>query len=190
MSKKIDFEAIRKTRLQVTAKPNIPYRIPVIDSPSSEFFFRSHPSFGGLDDPLPIWKRSGLGKGGSGLLLVKPDVVDLVRAHGGKVAMCGIWWCQYSVGGQFLVVASAESDNDWLVTAREIYEDSRNRWLKRINVGNCWEGREPPVKLPSPEFTQLKWDEVLNLGFDTEVDENHPAFLALVYGGTPPVEEK
>ena len=187
VARKLNLEEIRKTRAQVTASIGEAFRIPVIDSPSSAYFIRSHSAYGGLDDPLPIWKREGVGKGAGGLLLVKPYMVERIRAHGGKVAMCGVWWCQYSVGGQFLVAVNAESDNDWLVSARKIYDASRDGWLKRVNAGNCWNGLPPPATIPDPQWTDLAWDDVLNLGWDEEVDENYPAFLSLVYGGHVPV---
>ena len=187
VARKLDLEGIRKTRAQITATVGQAFRIPVIDSPSSSFFIRAHPTFGGFDDPMPIWKREGVGKGSGGPLLVKTHMIDRIRAHGGKVSMCGLWWCQYSVGGQFLVVANAESDNDWIASARKIYEACRSRWLKRVNAGNCWEGLPPPGPIPDPQWADLEWDDVLNLAFDEAVDEDHPAYLSLVYGGYAPV---
>jgi hypothetical protein len=184
---KLGLDEIRKTRSQVTATVGEAVRIPVLSSFNSEPFIRAHPSFGGLDDPLPIWSRPGVGKSSGGLLLVKPRMVDRVRAHGGKVAMCGLWWCQYSVGGQFLAAVNLESDNDWIVSKRKILEASRREWLKAINAGNCWNGLKAPSVIEAPLWPSYSWTEVLNLAFDEAVDEDHPAFQSLVYGGHPPV---
>jgi hypothetical protein len=190
VSGKLDLDSIRKNRLMVTAVTGEILRIPVTDSPSSESYIRAHPVFGGLNDPMPIWKRTGLGKGGSGLLLADPRMVDRIRAFGGKVAMCGLWWCQYSIGGQFLVICNAESDNDWHTTARGVYEACRTGWYKRINAGNCWEKLPPPkgVVIPDPDWAAITWDEVLNFAFqEAVVDDSHPAFQELMYGGHAPV---
>jgi hypothetical protein len=102
--------------------------------------------------------------------------------------MYAVWWCQYSIGGQFLVVANAESDNDWVQTSREIYEACHRKWLKRVNAGNCWNGLPPPggIEIPAPTWDLLTWDEVVCLGFPEMIDSTHPEYLALVYGGLPP----
>jgi hypothetical protein len=191
-SSKLDLEKIRKARAQVTPSVGQVFRIPVIDSPSSSAFLRTHPTFGGLDDPMPLWKKDGLGGGGSGFRMVDPEAAEAIRAHGGKVGMYALWWAQYSIGGQFIVVSNAESDNDWIQSARLIYEAARTQWLKRINAGNCWTGLPPPVgvQIPDPSWTHSTWDEVLHLGFDEMVGTDHPEFLSLVYGGLPPTNRK
>jgi hypothetical protein len=190
VNRKLDLASIRKARAEMTATVGESSRIPVTDSPSSAYFLRAHPTFGGLDDPLPLWKREGIGKGGGGLLLVKPHMVEKIRAHGGKAGMYGAWWCKYSLSGQVLVVASIESDNDWIVSARGIYEMARAQWVKRINDGNCWRHLFPPAAIPDPLFEDYEWDDVINLGWDDEVDEKHPAFLDLLYGGHAPKAKK
>jgi hypothetical protein len=190
---KLDLEKIRKTRSQVTPSVGQVFRIPVIDSPSPSAFLRTHPKFGGLDDPMPLWKKDGLGGGGGGFRMVDPEAAELIRAHGGKVGMYALWWGQYSIGGQFIVVANAESDNDWIRTSRDIYEAAREKWLKRINSVNCWTGLPPPagVQIPDPKWEEGRtWDEVLRLGFDSMVNVDHPEFLALVYGGFPSANRK
>jgi hypothetical protein len=171
VSHKLDLDKIRKARAQVTPSVGQTFRIPVIDSPSSSAFMRAHPTFGGLDDLLPLWKNEGVGKGVGGYRMVDPEAAERIRAHGGKVAMYALWWCQYSIGGQFLVVANAESDNDWIQSSRLIYEATRHRWLKRVNAGNCWSGLPPPagVEIPTPVWPKLSWDEVLHLGFEEMV---------------------
>jgi hypothetical protein len=180
---KLNLDGIRKTRAQVTPQAPVIIRIPVIDRPGTEPFIRVHPTFGGVDDPLPVWKREGLGKGGSGLRLVDTNMVGRIRALGGKVALSALYWGQYSVGGQFVIVASVESDNDWIVSRRQLLEQARGEWLKMVNAGNCWQKVSPPVTIPGPEWADLSWDDVLNLAFDDLVgDENHPDFRELVYG--------
>jgi hypothetical protein len=158
----LDLEKIRKMRSQVTPSVGQIFRIPVIDGPSSSAFMRTHETFGGLDDPMPLWKKDGGGRGGGGYRMVDPEAAESIRAHGGKVAMYALWWGQYSIGGQFLVVANAESDNDWIQSSRLIYEAARHKWLKRVNAGNCWEGLQPPagIQIPNPPgrcYRGTKW---------------------------------
>jgi hypothetical protein len=184
---KLGLDAIRKNRSQIVAVTGEVVRIPVIDKPNSELYIRAHPTFGGLNDPLPIWHRGGVGKG-SGLKLVAPSMVDLIRANGGKVFMAAMYWCQYSTGGQFLAVVNAESDNDFIASARAIYEACRTGWFKKVNTGNCYDKLPPPIPIPIPLWANLAWDEVLNLSFDETVDTpKHPEFLSLIYGGHLPV---
>jgi hypothetical protein len=114
-------------------------------------------------------------------------MIDLIRAHGGKVSMFALLWCRYSTGGQFLAYADVDSDNDWITTRRDFFEACRAEWLKMLNAGNCWEGVPAPAPIADPKWPELGWDAVLNLAFTGEVDENHPDFLYLVYGGPPPV---
>jgi hypothetical protein len=185
VTRKLDLDGIRKTRAQVTPQTPVIIRIPAIDRPGTEPFFRVHPIFGGIDDPMPVWKREGLGKGGSGLRLVSTDMVGRIRALGGKVALSALYWGQYSVGGQFVVVVSVESDNDWIASKRQLLEQARGEWLKMVNAGNCWQKVSPPVTIPEPKWADLTWDDVLNLSFDDQVsDENHPDFRELMYGST------
>jgi hypothetical protein len=184
---KLNLDEIRKTRAVVTPSVSQIFRIPVVTSPKTDAFILAHPTFGGLDDPMPIWIRTSVGQGKSAPLLVEPHMVDHIRAHGGKVGMCALYWCQNSTGGQFLGVVNVESDNDWIVTRRKIYEACRGgEWLKMRNAGNCWEGVPPPAPIPDRPWPDLSNDDVLNLAFDETVDENHPEFLYLVYGGLPP----
>jgi hypothetical protein len=188
---KLNLDEIRKLRGQPVASVNVILRIPVVDRPRTDLFIRAHPLFGGLNDTMPIWTRVGVGSGGNKPLLVKPHMVELIRAHGGKVNYCGLWWCQYSGGGgQFIGVANTESDNDWIATRRDLYERCRDEWLKMLNAGNCWQGSPPPAAIPDPKWPDFSWDDVLNLGFEEAVDEKHPAFAELVYGGNPPTVEK
>jgi hypothetical protein len=191
VASKLDLEGIRKTRGQVTASVRQIVKIPVVSSLDSSLFIRVHPTFGGLDDPLPVWKIEGVGgQNRSGVRLVEPGMVDLIRSHGGKVSMCGLWWGQYSAnGGQFLVAVSVESDNDWIDATRKILENARAGWLKRVNAGNCWQGKTPPSPIPEPGWPELTWDEVLNLAFDETVNEDSRDFQWLVYGGPPPTVE-
>jgi hypothetical protein len=183
---KLNLDSIRKNRPQMKAVASEAVRIPVTDSPRSDVFIRAHPTFGGLDDPMPIWKREGVGKS-SGLKLVDPDMIDLIRAHGGKVFMAALYWCHYSVGGQILLVVNAESSNDWIVTSREIYELSRKQWVRRVNAGNCWDKVDPPFEIPPPRFADLTWDEVVNLAWRESVaTPDSPDFLDLAYGGYLP----
>ena len=191
VASKLDLEGIRKTRGQVTASVRQIVKIPVVSSLDSSLFIRVHPTFGGLDDPLPVWKIEGVGgQNRSGVRLVEPGVVDLIRSHGGKVSMCGLWWGQYSAnGGQFLVAVSVESDNDWIDATRKILENARAGWLKRVSAGNCWQGKTPASPIPEPGWPELTWDEVLNLAFDETVNEDSRDFQWLVYGGPPPTVE-
>ena len=190
VASKLDLEEIRKTRGQVTASVRQIVKIPVVSSLDSSLFIRVHPTYGGLDDPMPVWKMEGVGQGRSGVRLVKTDMVDLIRSHGGKVSMCGLWWGQYSAnGGQFLVAVSVESDNDWIDATRKILESAREGWLKRVNAGNCWDSKTPLAPIPDPKWPELTWDEVLNLAFDETVGEDSRDFQWLIYGGHPPTVE-
>jgi hypothetical protein len=184
--RKLDLDGIRQARTQVVPQVSEAVRIPVTTSPRSDAFLRAHPTLGGLNDQMPVWVRGGVGKGG-GLRLIHPSLTDYIRAHGGKVSMCAIYWCQYSTGGQTLVVVNAESDNDWIVATRKILELCRTQWLKRINAGNCWDKKEPPAPIPDPSWMKVdSFDDVLELGWDEVItSRSHPEVLSLVYGGNP-----
>jgi hypothetical protein len=186
---KLDLEMLRKTRVNVMAVSAEAFRIPVLGTLDSSKFVRMHPTYGGVDDPMPIWRRESTGKGGSSLHLVAPGTVGKILAHGGKVAMCAVYWGQYSVGGQFLTVVNVESDNVWVLAKRKIYEAMRSRWLRLVNAGNTWDGQKPPsgAEIPDCGWASLTWDEVLNLGFDEVLGDEHPLVVSLVYGGHPPV---
>jgi hypothetical protein len=182
---KLNLDAIRKNRAQVTPQVSLAVRIPVIDRLNSEYFFRVHPTFGGLDDPMPIWQGGGVGGKRSGARLVDPIMVEPVRAQGGKVCLSALYWGRYSAGaGQFVAVVNIESDNDWPTSKRQVLELARTGWFKMINAGNCWDKIPAPAPIPDIAWPDLTWDQVLGLAFDNIVaDENHPDFRSLVYGG-------
>jgi hypothetical protein len=183
---KPDYSKARAKGLQPTQSVIQKTRIPVIMKPNTEWFFTVHPTQGGYDNPLYIWHRQGtLGKGGGeSFRLCDENMALLVEANGGKVFVGGVYWCQYSgKHGEFLMVVNLESDNDFIKTTRDILEEGRGGWVKRINVGNCYDSKSPdyPIR-PATWASDRTFDDNLDLGFGEIVDsEEHPDYIELIH---------
>jgi hypothetical protein len=164
---------IQKTRLSVIMKPN------------AEWFFTVHPTQGGYDNPLFIWHRQGtLGKGGGeSFRLLDEKMALLIEANGGKVFVGGAYWCQYSgKHGEFLMLVNLESDNDFIKTTRDILEKGRKEWVKRVNVGNCYDSKPPNVPIRAPGWAERTFEDNLDLAFGEIIEsEDHPDYIELIH---------
>jgi hypothetical protein len=180
-----DYSKARAKGLQPTQSVIQKTRLPVLMKPNTEWFFTVHPTQGGYGYPLYIWHRQGtLGKGGGeSFRLLDEKMALLVEANGGKVFVGGVYWCQYSgKHGEFLMVVNLESDNDFIKTTRDILEKGRKEWVKRVNVGNCYDSKPPNVAIRVAKWAERTFDDNLDLGFGEIVDhEEHPDYIELIH---------
>jgi hypothetical protein len=181
-----DYSRARAKGLQPAQAVPQKVRLSVIMKPNPEWFFAVHPTQGGYDYPVYVWHRQGtLGKGGGETFkLVTEKMALLVEANGGKVFVGGAYWGQYSgKHGEFLAVVNLESDNDFIKTTRDIFEKARKEWVKRINVGNCYDSKGPNVAIPAARWNcDRTFEDNLDLGFGEIIDsEEHPDYVELVH---------
>jgi hypothetical protein len=180
-----DYSKARAKGLQPTQAVIQKTRLPVIMKPNPEWFFAVHPTQGGFESPLYIWHRQGtLGKGGGeSFRLLNEEMALKVDANGGKVFVGGVYWCQYSgKHGEFLMVVNLESDNDFIKTTRDILEKGRAEWVKRINVGNCYDNKAPNVPIRPATWVERTFEDNLDLGFGEIVEtEEHPDYIELIH---------
>jgi hypothetical protein len=132
----LDFSRARVKGLQPMQTAPQATRLPVFEKPDSAKFFRVHPEYGGFAYPVYLWRRKSGGKSaGNTMRLVSDEMAVKISDNGGDVIVAGLYWARYSKGGDFILVVNLESDNDYIVTSRSIYEKARTEWTKRINMG-------------------------------------------------------
>jgi hypothetical protein len=180
---RLDFSKARVKGLQPMQTSPQATRLPVFEKPDSAKFFRVHPEYGGFAYPVYLWRRKGSGKSvGNTPRLVSDEMAVRINDNGGDVIVAGLYWARYSKGGDFILVANLESDNDYVVTSRTIYEKARTEWVKRINMGGYYESKPPNVPIPDPVWENKEWEDVVSLGFQEIIDdEEHPDYVELVH---------
>jgi hypothetical protein len=180
---RLDFNKARVKGLQPTQTTPQATRLPVIDKPDPAKFFRVHPEYGGFAYPIYIWRRKNTGKSaGNTMRLVSDEMAMKINENGGDVIVGGLYWGRYSKGGDFILVANLESDNDYITTSRSIYEKARTEWVKRVNAGGYYESKAPNIPITDPIWEAKGWEDIVGLGFQEIVDdEQHPDYVELVH---------
>jgi hypothetical protein len=180
---RLDFSKARVKGLQPMQTTPQATRLPVIDKPDPAKFFCVHPEYGGFAYPVYLWRRKNSGKSaGSTMRLVSDAMAVKIGDNGGDVIVAGLYWGRYSKGGDFILVANLESDNDYITTSRGIYEKARAEWVKRINMGGYYESKPPNVPIADPVWEDKAWEDVVSLGFQEIIDnEEHPDYVELVH---------
>ena len=180
---RLDFSKARVKGLQPMQTTPQATRLPVIDKPDPAKFFCVHPEYGGFAYPVYLWRRKNSGKSaGNTMRLVSDEMAVKISDNGGDVIVGGLYWARYSKGGDFILVANLESDNDYITTSRTIYEKARTEWVKRINMGGYYESKAPNIAIADPVWEDKEWEDVVSLGFQEIVeDEDHPDYVELVH---------
>ena len=180
---RLDFSKARVKGLQPMQTTPQATRLPVIDKPDPAKFFCVHPGYGGFAYPVYLWRRKNSGKSaGSTMRLVSDEMAVKISDNGGDVIVAGLYWARYAKGGEFILVANLESDNDYVTTSRSIYEKARSEWVKRINMGGYYESKPPNVPIADPVWENKEWEDVVSLGFQEIIDdEEHPDYVELVH---------
>jgi hypothetical protein len=179
---RLDFSKARVKGLQPMQTTPQATRLPVIDKPDPAKFFRVHPIYG-FAYPVYLWRRKNSGKSaGNTTRLVSDEMAVRIADNGGDIIVGGLYWGRYSKGGDFLLVANLESDNDYVTTSRSIYERARGERVKRINMGGYYESKAPNIAIADPVWEDKEWEDVVSLGFQEIIDdEEHPDYVELVH---------
>lgn len=180
---RLDFSKARVKGLQPTQVLSQSTRIPVIMRPDPAKFFCVQPLYGGYSAPTYLWRRKGSGRGVSDTLrMVTAEMAAAIEENGGDILVAGVYWCRYHKGGDFLLVVSLESDNEYVTTTRDIVEKGRNEWVKRINKGGYYDSKPPLIPIPPTVWEDKCYEDVLALGFQEIIEEeSHPDFVELVH---------
>jgi hypothetical protein len=180
---RLDFSKARVKGLQPMQTTPQATRLPVIDKPDPAKFFCVHPGYGGFAYPVYLWRRKNSGKSaGSTMRMVSDEMAVKISDNGGDVIVAGLYWGRYSKGGDFILVANLESDNDYITTSRGIYEKARTEWVKRINMGGYYESKPPNVPIADTVWEDKEWEDIVSLGFQEIIDdEEHPDYVELVH---------
>ena len=180
---RLDFSKARVKGLQPMQTTPQATRLPVVDKPDPAKFFCVHPEYGGFAYPVYLWRRKNSGKSaGNTMRLVSDEMAVKISDNGGDVIVGGLYWGRYSKGGDFILVANLESDNDYITTSRSIYEKARTEWVKRINMGGYYESKAPNIPIPGPVWEDKEWEDIVSLGFQEIIDdEEHPDYVELVH---------
>ena len=125
---RLDFSKARVKGLQPMQTTPQATRLPVIDKPDPAKFFCVHPIFGGFAYPVYLWRRKNSGKSaGNTMRLVSDEMAVKIADNGGDVIVGGLYWARYSKGGDFILVANLESDNDYITTSRSHLREGARR---------------------------------------------------------------
>jgi hypothetical protein len=180
---RLDFSKSRVRGLQPTQTQAQATRIPVIMRPEPSKYWCTHPTYGGFASPHYVWRHRGSDKGVSDNLRLADDrMAGLIEENGGDVFVAGLYWCRYHKGGDFILAVNLESDNPYTSTTRDIVEQGRTEWVKRINKGGYYESKPPNVPIAPTVWEAKEYEDVLSLGFQEIIDsEDHPDYVELIH---------